>query len=71
MDRLNSEGIIRADLIWVLMRKDLVAAARKTDSCLLCRAHRTNEAGLCESCYATLDDPELDLAERWMSGASP
>lgn len=71
MDRLNSEGIIRSDLIWVLLRKDLVSAARQTDSCLLCRARHINEAGLCESCYSTLDDPELDLAERWMAGTSP
>jgi len=71
MDRVNSEGIRRSDLIWVLKRRDLVREARRTDSCLLCCSNKTNAAGLCENCYGLLNDPELDLAERWMGGATP
>ena len=71
MDRDNSEGIVRSDLIWVLKRRDLVKVAVRADKCLLCRASRINAAGLCESCYGLLNDPELDLAERWLGGATP
>ena len=45
--------------------------ARQIDSCLLCRNPRVNEAALCEVCWAMLDDDELKLALRWLSGEGP
>jgi hypothetical protein len=48
-----------------------VAKAIKEDACLLCRSKGVNEAALCDACYALLDEEELKLAERWLSGIGP
>lgn len=48
-----------------------VMAARRIDSCLLCRRGGVNDAGLCEVCYGMLDGEELRLAGRWLSGEGP
>jgi hypothetical protein len=71
VDRVNSVGIRRQDLLWALGQPHVVRAARKRDSCLLCRAKRVNEAGLCGVCVTILSEAELRLAERWMSGSGP
>jgi len=71
MERWNSEGIRRDDLSWALSSKHIVPNYRKIDSCMLCRAKGVNEAGLCQICYAMLEPPELQLAERWMNGQGP
>jgi hypothetical protein len=71
VERLNSEGILRRDLKWVLTQRRFVTTARRIDSCLLCRRQSVNEAGLCEVCYATLDEDELSLVEKWMRGTGP
>lgn len=71
MERVNSEGILRSDLRWVLTQSRLVHAARRIDTCLLCRRRRVNEAGLCDVCHATLTDEELKLAEKWLRGTGP
>lgn len=71
MERLNSEGYPRDRLPWVLTQARFVLEARRIDACLLCRAHRVNEAGLCNACHAALTDAELRLVERWMNGTGP
>ncbi|GMV87379.1 MAG: hypothetical protein AMXMBFR81_03100 [Chthonomonas sp.] len=71
MDRANSEGLPRNQLLWALSQPRFVLRARKMDACLLCCAHRVNEAGLCESCHASLSDEELRVVERWLIGIGP
>jgi hypothetical protein len=71
MNRLNGEGLPREKLLWALTRPDRVAVARKTDSCLLCRAPKVNEAGLCDTCMPLITAEELRLVEKWMSGVGP
>lgn len=71
MDRLNPEGIPRDELRHALATRRHVAAARRRNECLLCRAKPVNEAGLCEVCHSQLDDEELRLAERWLAGREP
>lgn len=71
MERLNGEGIPRSQLAWALTQAHLVRSAIKIDSCLLCRAERVNEAGLCNLCYTLLQPNEQVLAERWFIGMAP
>lgn len=71
MDRVNSQGLPRHQLAYVLTQPRHVRKAIKEDACLLCRTKGVNEAGLCDACYALLDDKELKLAERWLSGVGP
>ena len=71
MARWNSEGIRQEDLAWALGQKHIVPMYVRMDSCMLCRAQRVNEAGLCRTCYSLLDNPELELAVRWMNGVAP
>lgn len=71
MERWNSEGLPRDSLAWALRQARFVMAARAEDRCLLCRREEVNEAGLCRPCMALLDDEELDLATRWLSGVAP
>lgn len=71
MDRLNSEGIARHKLKVALSDRPTVLSARRTDTCLLCRRPRVNEAGLCDVCWALLDDDELRLAGKWLMGQGP
>jgi len=71
MDRLNSEGIPRTQLLYALGNHKLVQMARATDSCLLCCRSEVNEAGLCRWCYSSLDQPELQAAVKWTSGVGP
>ena len=55
----------------LLTQRSIVANARKIDSCLLCRRREVNEAGLCNYCWATLSESELDVAVKWTHGAMP
>ncbi|MBI5708200.1 MAG: hypothetical protein HZC36_14555 [Armatimonadetes bacterium] len=71
MDRLNSEGIKRWELKQALQNPRIVTRARTIDACLLCRGHRVNEAGLCDVCWAMLDDDEIGIALGWLSGERP
>ncbi|MFI5385684.1 MAG: hypothetical protein ACHQ50_06135 [Fimbriimonadales bacterium] len=71
MVRLNSEGIRRDELGWALTQHRIVKAARKINSCLLCRRIGVNEAGLCDVCSATLTDQEAALLELWRRGTGP
>ncbi len=71
MERLNSEGVLRAELGLTLKDRRKVMSARKINSCLLCRRLGVNDSGLCEICYGMLDGTELKLAERWLSGQGP
>ena len=71
MERFNSEGILRNELIVTLRDRRKVADARRIDACLLCRRNRVNESGLCDFCYGTLDGEELKLAMRWLAGVGP
>lgn len=71
MDRVNSEGIKRESLAWVLTRRDLVLRARRTGSCLLCCQGPVHEAGLCDVCTVMLTEIEMKLVERWMAGVGP
>ena len=71
MNRMNSEGVPRSDLLWALGRVEMVAKARNRDRCLLCSNGSVNEAGLCEPCVALLDDDETKLVERWRAGVGP
>jgi len=72
VERLNSEGISRDQLRYVLTQRRLVQTARRIDSCLLCRRSGVNEAGLCDVCYSLLDDPEEQaIAHRWLTGEGP
>jgi hypothetical protein len=70
-DRLNSEGIRRDQLVWVLTQRHIVLKARKVNSCLLCRRVGVNEAALCEVCHALLNDDEFRVASKWISGEGP
>lgn len=58
-------------LEWTLKQRRHVNKAIKENACLLCRAQNVNEAGLCDTCYALLDDKELKVAERWLAGVGP
>jgi len=71
MDRFNSEGILRHNLVQTLKDRRAVGTARRIDTCLLCRRSGVNESGLCEMCYGMLDGEEFVLAERWISGKGP
>lgn len=72
VERLNSEGIARDQLSWALTQHAVVQTARRINSCLLCRRIGVNEAGLCDVCYALLDNPEEQaLVARWISGEGP
>lgn len=71
MERLNSEGIPRADLKHALRNRRQVSEARRIDSCLLCRRPRVNEAGLCDVCYSSLEGVELEMATAWLRGSEP
>ncbi len=71
MERWNSEGIRREDLVWALTQASQVRAARRADMCLLCRQGPVNEAGLCDGCSVLLNDRERQLVERWMGGVGP
>ena len=71
MDRINATGLRREQLVWALTQNRLVSAARKEDSCLLCRSQRVNEAGVCVVCFSMLTDDELKLARRWLAGTGP
>ena len=48
-----------------------VRTARRIDACLLCRKSGVNEAGLCQVCWALLNDDELKQGERWLTGVGP
>jgi hypothetical protein len=69
--RVNSEGIKRHELLWALSQARIVQAARQIDSCLLCRRSGTNESGLCDYCWATLEGEELEAAAKWTMGVRP
>lgn len=71
MERLNSEGIPRSQLLYALGNRKYVENARKTDSCLLCCRPDVNEAGLCRWCHSSLDTPEIQAALKWTSGVGP
>lgn len=71
MDRVNAQGIPRQQLEWTLKQRRHVNKACREDACLLCRASGVNEAGVCDTCYALLNDKELTIAERWLSGIGP
>jgi hypothetical protein len=71
VERVNSEGIPREQLIYALTQPKMVAHARRRNGCLLCRAKGVNEAGLCASCIPFLSREELKLMERWMAGVGP
>jgi hypothetical protein len=69
--RWNPEGIRRDQLIWALTQAHIVPEYVKIDACMLCRANRVNDAGLCRMCYALLDGAEIKVAVRWMNGVAP
>jgi hypothetical protein len=71
VERLNSEGIVRTDLAWALGQRRLVHTARRLNSCMLCKRSGVNEAGICDVCYAVVNEEELALAEKWMRGTGP
>lgn len=71
MERMNSEGIRRSDLKFVLTQPRLVHAARRLNSCLMCKGNPVNEAGLCAVCFMLLSDEEFNLAQRWVTGEGP
>ena len=71
MSRINSEGIKRDDLAWVLTERRFVIEARKLNKCLLCKKEGVLESGLCNLCYSMLDGDELLLAEKWHRGTGP
>ncbi|MBS1728567.1 MAG: hypothetical protein JST51_17760 [Armatimonadetes bacterium] len=71
MERLNSEGIPRSQLLYALGNRKIVENARKVGQCMLCCRSNVNEAGLCQWCYASLDNPELQAAVKWTSGIGP
>ncbi len=49
----------------------IVLQAVRTDSCLVCRGPKVNEAGICPLCWPMLSEEELKLAERWLNGSGP
>ena len=71
MERSNSEGIRHDELNYALKNRRVVWMARRINACLLCRRPGVNEAGLCDVCYALLDEECLTLAGRWLSGLGP
>jgi len=71
MERLNSEGIPRDQLLLALKDRKMVLTARRFDTCLLCRRRGVNEAGLCAVCWALLNDEELKQGTRWVTGVGP
>lgn len=70
-DRLNSEGLRRDQLKFALGQRRFVMTARRLNQCLLCKRDGVNEAGLCNVCYALIDDEETRLANRWLTGEGP
>lgn len=68
---MNSQGVPKEQLAWVLTQRRFVLQARKRDRCLLCCGPNVNESGLCEVCIPLLPEDELRLAERWMAGTGP
>jgi hypothetical protein len=71
MERLNSTGIPRQHLLFALKDARTVNAARRIDSCLLCRRNGVNDAALCHVCWALLNEDELKQGERWLTGVGP
>jgi hypothetical protein len=72
MERLNSEGIPRHTLRFALRSRLTVMTARRINACLLCRRIGVNESGLCDVCFAMLEDPEEQtLANSWLIGKGP
>ena len=71
MDRLNPEGVPRSHLLFTLKDLKKVMVARRFDKCLLCCRGGVNEAGLCQVCWALLDEAELKQGERWLAGVGP
>lgn len=71
MERWNSEGIPRETLLWALTQKRFIVRAIQDDACLLCKSSKVNEAGICEVCWALLNEEELKCANLWLSGAGP
>jgi hypothetical protein len=71
VERHNSEGIRRDQLLTALKDWRTVTNARRNDSCLLCRRSGVNEAALCEVCWTLLSDQELQQGVRWISGVGP
>jgi len=68
VERWNSEGIPRDQLMWALTQRPVIRSFRKLDSCMLCRRKGVNEAALCEACFSMLDGIEFDSAQQWLSG---
>ena len=68
---MNSEGIIRENLMHALKDPRTVREAKRIDRCLLCRRPGVNDAALCEFCWALLDEDELKQGQRWLSGVGP
>ncbi|MCW5935742.1 MAG: hypothetical protein KIT11_00350 [Fimbriimonadaceae bacterium] len=71
MSRDNPSGLKREELSWALTKPRLVAAACRSDSCLLCRGTGVDSSGLCGGCTILLTDEELRLVERWRAGIGP
>lgn len=71
MQRSNSEGIPRDQLFYALSNRRIVADAKAKDRCLLCCRNSVGASGLCGFCYATLDNPELEIAVKWNAGVGP
>jgi hypothetical protein len=71
VERLNEEGILRADLMWALTQRRMVYTARRINRCLLCRRAGVNEAGVCDVCNACLTEDEQRLVEGWLRGTGP
>jgi hypothetical protein len=69
IERWNSEGIPRDQLVVALRTPRIVRFARRINSCLLCRRKSVNEAGICEVCTANiLDAEELRLIGEYRTG---
>lgn len=70
-NRWNSEGMPRHEILWALSQPRIVKKAIRESSCLICCNSKINEAGLCDICWATLDDQELNIATKWVAGSGP
>lgn len=71
MERWNSEGIPRDQLMFILRQGFAVKTAIRIQKCMLCRASGVNEAGICHMCMAFLSDEESRLVEKFMNGMEP
>lgn len=71
MERWNSEGIPRDQLMFTLQQGYAVKVAIRIQKCMLCRSQGVNEAGLCHMCMTFLSDEESRLVERFMNGMEP